>query len=95
LGKPAGLTIASPRHGGRASAPSSSAAICSGRPATIGAARLEGLWGDNPPYQAPTFIPHHHAGLQSRLEGGTTFYFVTEGIEAALAQAKPPRATST
>jgi dihydrofolate reductase len=48
----------------------------------------KGWWGDNPPYHAPTFILTHHARSSIEMEGGTTFYFVTEGIEAALAQAK-------
>ena len=48
----------------------------------------KGWWGDNPPYHAPTFILTHHARAPIVMEGGTTFHFVTEGIEAALAQAK-------
>ena len=47
-----------------------------------------GWWGDNPPYHAPTFILTHHARAPIVMEGGTTFHFVTDGIEAALAQAK-------
>lgn len=48
----------------------------------------KGWWGDNPPYHAPTFILTHHPRAPITMEGGTTFHFVTEGIEAALAQAK-------
>jgi dihydrofolate reductase len=48
----------------------------------------KGWWGDNPPYHAPTFILTHHARAPIVMEGGTTFHFVTGGIEAALAQAK-------
>jgi dihydrofolate reductase len=48
----------------------------------------KGWWGDNPPYHAPTFILTHHARTPIEMEGGTTFYFVTGGIESALAQAK-------
>ena len=48
----------------------------------------KGWWGDNPPYQAPTFILTHHARAPIEMEGGTTFYFVTDGIESALAQAR-------
>ena len=48
----------------------------------------KGWWGDNPPYHAPTFILTHHARAPIEMEGGTTFHFVTDGIEAALAQAK-------
>ncbi|HEY8005073.1 MAG TPA: dihydrofolate reductase family protein [Phenylobacterium sp.] len=48
----------------------------------------KGWWGDDPPYHAPTFILTHHARAPIPMEGGTTFYFVTDGIESALAQAK-------
>ncbi len=48
----------------------------------------KGWWGDNPPYHAPTFIVTHHARAPIVMKGGTTFHFVTGGIEAALAQAK-------
>src|SRR4051812_33323855 len=48
----------------------------------------KGWWGDNPPYHAPTFILTHHARAPIVMEGGTTFHFVTDGIESALAQAK-------
>ena len=48
----------------------------------------KGWWGDDPPYHAPTFILTHHARPSIVMEGGTTFHFVTDGIEAALAQAK-------
>jgi dihydrofolate reductase len=48
----------------------------------------KGWWGDNPPYHAPTFVLTHHARAPIVMEGGTIFHFVTDGIEAALAQAK-------
>src|SRR5579863_1177600 len=48
----------------------------------------KGWWGDNPPYHAPTFILTRHARAPIVMEGGTTFHFVTDGIEAALAKAK-------
>ena len=48
----------------------------------------KGWWGDNPPYHAPTFILTHHARDPIVMEGGTTFYFVTEGIHAALERAR-------
>ena len=48
----------------------------------------KGWWGDNPPYHAPTFILTHHARAPIVMEGGTTFYFITDGIEAALDRAK-------
>jgi dihydrofolate reductase len=48
----------------------------------------KGWWGDNPPYHAPTFVLTHHARAPIEMAGGTTFIFVTEGIAAALEQAK-------
>ncbi|SCB15566.1 dihydrofolate reductase family protein [Rhizobium hainanense] len=48
----------------------------------------KGWWGDNPPYHAPTFILTHYPREPIVMEGGTTFYFVTGGIEEALSQAK-------
>lgn len=47
-----------------------------------------GWWGDNPPYHAPTFILTHHPREPLVMKGGTTFYFVTDGIEVALDQAR-------
>jgi dihydrofolate reductase len=47
-----------------------------------------GWWGVNPPYHHPVFVLTHHARAPLVLEGGTTFNFVTEGIEAALDQAR-------
>jgi len=47
-----------------------------------------GWWGEEPPYHVPTFVLTHHARSPLEMEGGTTFYFVTDGIEAALAAAK-------
>ena len=48
----------------------------------------KGWWGDNPPYHAPTFILTRYPRAPIVMEGGTTFHFVTDGIEAALAQAR-------
>lgn len=48
----------------------------------------KGWWGDNPPYHAPVFILTHHARAPIAMDGGTTFHFVTEGIESALDRAK-------
>ena len=48
----------------------------------------KGWWGDNPPYHAPVFVLSHHERPPIEMAGGTTFYFVTEGIEAALTKAK-------
>ncbi len=47
-----------------------------------------GWWGDNPPYHTPVYVLTHHAREPLKMEGGTTFYFVTDGIESALKQAK-------
>jgi dihydrofolate reductase len=48
----------------------------------------KGWWGDNPPYHHPVFVLTHHARAPLVLEGGTTFTFVTGGMEAALSQAQ-------
>jgi dihydrofolate reductase len=47
-----------------------------------------GWWGRNPPYHHPVFVLTHHSREPLQLEGGTTFTFVTDGIEAALDQAR-------
>jgi dihydrofolate reductase len=47
-----------------------------------------GWWGDDPPYHYPVFVLTHHARDPVQMKGGTTFHFVTDGIEAALDQAK-------
>jgi dihydrofolate reductase len=46
-----------------------------------------GWWGDEPPFHAPVYILTHHARDPEEMEGGTTFFFVTDGIEAAVEQA--------
>jgi dihydrofolate reductase len=48
----------------------------------------KGWWGDNPPFHHPVFVLTHHAREPLPMEGGTTFNFVTDGIESALAQAR-------
>jgi dihydrofolate reductase len=48
----------------------------------------KGWWGANPPYHAPTFVLTHHPRASLEMEGGTTFHFVTEGIEVALQRAR-------
>jgi dihydrofolate reductase len=48
----------------------------------------KGWWGDNPPYRVPVFVLTHHARAPVTMEGGTTFHFVTDGIEAALERAR-------
>lgn len=47
-----------------------------------------GWWGANPPYHCPVFVLTHHERDPLEMEGGTTFHFVTDGIESALAQAR-------
>jgi dihydrofolate reductase len=46
-----------------------------------------GWWGDEPPYHHPVFVLTHHAHDPIEMAGGTTFHFVTDGIESALEQA--------
>ena len=48
----------------------------------------KGWWGDNPPYHCPVFVLTHHEHDTIEMSGGTTFHFVTGGIESAYAQAK-------
>jgi dihydrofolate reductase len=50
--------------------------------------RWRGWWGDNPPYHYPVFVVTHYPRDPVEMEGGTTFHFVTAGIEPALEQAK-------
>lgn len=47
-----------------------------------------GWWGDKPPFHTPVFVLTHHPRDPQPMAGGTTFHFVTEGIESALAQAR-------
>lgn len=47
----------------------------------------KGWWGKNPPYHVPVFVLTHHKRQPLEMEGGTTFYFVTDGILAALERA--------
>ena len=47
----------------------------------------KGWWGGNPPYHAPVFVLTHHPRAPLEMQGGTTFHFVTGGIEDALQQA--------
>jgi len=48
----------------------------------------EGWWGEDPPFHAPVFVLTHHAREPVTKQGGTTFTFVTDGVEAALEQAR-------
>lgn len=53
-----------------------------------GAKPWNGWWGDDPPYHTPVFVLTHFPREPLKMQGGTTFYFVTEGIESAIEQAK-------
>jgi len=48
----------------------------------------KGWWGDNPPYHTDVFVLTHHARKPIEMNGGTTFYFVTDGIQSALNKAR-------
>jgi dihydrofolate reductase len=59
-----------------------------GGPGGWGDGSWEGWWGDDPPYHVPVFVLTHHAREPLEMQGGTTFHFVTDGIESALARAR-------
>jgi dihydrofolate reductase len=48
----------------------------------------KGWWGDDPPFHTPVYVLTHHPREPLEMEGGTTFHFVTDGIESALDQAR-------
>jgi dihydrofolate reductase len=48
----------------------------------------KGWWGNNPPYHCDVFVLTHHPRASFAMEGGTTFHFVTDGIDAALDRAR-------
>jgi dihydrofolate reductase len=50
--------------------------------------KWRGWWGEEPPYHTPVFVLTHHPREALSMQGGTTFIFVTDGIESALAQAR-------
>jgi dihydrofolate reductase len=50
--------------------------------------RARGWWGEDPPFHAPVFVLTHHEREPLPMEGGTTFHFVTDGIESAIEQAR-------
>jgi dihydrofolate reductase len=51
-------------------------------------ASWKGWWGENPPYHHPVFVLTHYARQPVPMQGGTTFHFVTDGVESALRQAR-------
>jgi dihydrofolate reductase len=59
-----------------------------GGPGPWGEDPWDGWWGANPPFHTPVFVLTHHAREPLEKEGGTTFFFITDGIESALDQAK-------
>ena len=61
--------------------PTSWAATCSAPAAAPGTREWNGWWGPNPPYHAPVYVLTHHERESVEMEGGTTFHFVTDGIE--------------
>jgi len=48
----------------------------------------KGWWGENPPFHCPVYVLTNHSRESIKMGGGTTFHFVTEGVETALEQAK-------
>jgi dihydrofolate reductase len=48
----------------------------------------KGWWGDNPPFHAPVFVLTHYPREPQPMDGGTTYNFITDGIESALTQAR-------
>jgi dihydrofolate reductase len=50
--------------------------------------KADGWWGDDPPFRVPVYVLTHHAREPVEKQGGTTFRFVTDGIESALEQAR-------
>jgi dihydrofolate reductase len=59
-----------------------------GGPSPWGPDPWTGFWGGNPPYHHSVFVLTRHAGEPLEMEGGTTFHFISDGIESALEQAK-------
>jgi dihydrofolate reductase len=47
-----------------------------------------GWWGEDPPFHTPVYVLTHHARESLEMQGGTTYHFVTDGIESALEQAR-------
>jgi len=45
-------------------------------------------WGENPPFHAPVFVATHRGGERIEKDGGTSYTFVTDGVEAAIEQAR-------
>jgi dihydrofolate reductase len=56
--------------------------------APVAGKEWRGWWGDDPPYHHAVFVLTHHPHAPIEMQGGTTFHFVTDGIESALEQAR-------
>jgi dihydrofolate reductase len=48
----------------------------------------DGWWGEDPPFHLPVYVVTHHEREPLECKGGTTFHFVTDGVDSALAQAR-------
>jgi dihydrofolate reductase len=48
----------------------------------------DGWWGEDPPYHVPVYVLTHHPRPSLEMKGGTTFHFITDGVQSALAKAK-------
>jgi dihydrofolate reductase len=59
-----------------------------GGPGPWGDEPWDGWWGDDPPFHTPVFVLTHHEREPLEKQGGTTFHFVSDGIESALEQAR-------
>jgi dihydrofolate reductase len=59
-----------------------------GGPGPWGEEPWQGWWGEEPPFHVPVFVLTHHEREPEEKQGGTTFIFVTDGIESALEQAR-------
>jgi dihydrofolate reductase len=59
-----------------------------GQPGPWGEKPWNGWWGENPPYHVPVFVLTHHPRRPLVMQGGTTFHFVTDGIDVALELAR-------
>jgi dihydrofolate reductase len=59
-----------------------------GGPGPWAAEPWNGWWGENPPFHLPVFVVTHHARPPLECDGGTTFTFVTDGVDAAVEQAR-------
>jgi dihydrofolate reductase len=59
-----------------------------GGPGPWGEDPWDGWWGDDPPFHTPVFVLTHHPRAPLQMQGGTTFFFASGGIEQALEQAK-------